>query len=81
MIVIYKLALCLLQTEVEHVSVTEVGEVPLYRPFGRGGGGIPRAASFFFGVRIWLGMTFNFKGRVKVLGSVNSNHNHNPKHI
>ena len=38
----------------------------------------------FFGVRIWLDMTFNYPVlwvRVKVLGSVNSNHNHNPKHI
>ena len=44
---------------------------------------------FFFGVRMRLGMTYNYisfcglgsRVRVKVLGSVNSYHNHNPKHI
>ena len=46
----------------------------------------PTGGVFFFGVRIWLVMTFNYpvlRIRVKgqVLGSVNSNHNHNPKHI
>ena len=46
----------------------------------------PGGPRLFFGVRKTLGIIFNYlilwvRVRVKVLGSVNSYHNHNPKHI